>query len=267
MARFEVAEPGGSDMKKGGEPRVLLYDLETSPCIGFTWGKWEQDVIQFISERQIISASWKWLGEKRVHVLALPDFPGYKKNPKDNGALIKKLHELFEEADVTVGHNVIEFDDKVANTDFLLHGLKPPPPHKNVDTLRVLRSKFALSSNKLDDAGARLGLGRKVKHPGFDMWLGCLNGDPKSWAKLRKYNKGDVVLLEKLYLMIRPWMVNHPSMIPTDRSVMACPRCESKNLQSRGWSRTVSGDRQRFQCQDCGAWPSGVLVKKELRIR
>ena len=247
--------------------KILLYDLETSPYVGFTWGKWEQDVIQFVSERKIISFAWKWLGEKDIHVLALPDFPGYKKNPRNNKALIKKLHSLFESADATVGHNVIDFDDKVANTDFLFHGFNPPPPHKQIDTLRLLRSRFAMASNKLDDACSRLGLGRKVKHPGFDMWLGCLNGDPKSWALMRKYNKGDVALLEKLYLKIRPWMTNHPSMIPTDRAHYACPKCESPRLQGRGKEKTKLGSRQRFQCQDCGSWFYGVWFKNELRIR
>lgn len=254
-------------MKKGGKPRVLLYDLETSPYVGFTWGKWEQNVIQFVSERQIISFAWKWLGEKDVHVCSLPDFKGYKKDPKNNKELVRKLHSLFEEADINVGHNVVEFDDKVSNTDFLLHGLPPPPPHKCVDTLKVLRSKFAFSSNKLDDACGRLNLGRKVKHAGFEMWLGCLNGDPKSWAMLREYNKGDVLLLEKLYLKLRPWMTNHPSMIPTDRAIFSCPRCESKNLHCRGWVRTLPGDKQRLQCQDCGTWSTGVVVKREFRIR
>jgi hypothetical protein len=255
-------------MKKGGKPRILLYDLETSPYIGFTWGpKWEANIIEFIAERQIISIAWKFLGEKKVHVKALPDFPEYKTNPKSNKQLMQFIHELFEEADITVGHNVIDFDDKVANTDFLIHKLTPPPPHKRVDTLKILRAIFAFASNKLDDACVRLGIGKKVPHPGFKMWLGCLNGEAWAWALLKKYNRGDVILLEKLYLRLRPWAAQHPSMIPTDRAVFACPKCESSHLQGRGFIRTTTGERQRFQCQECGAWFTGVSVKKELRIR
>lgn len=255
-------------MEEGGNPRILLYDLETSPYVGITWGpKWEADIIEFVSERQIISFAWKWLGEKEVHVLALPDFPEYKRNPKSNKSLIKKLHELFELADVTVGHNVVDFDDKVSNTDFLLHKLPPPPPHKTVDTLRILRSRFAFASNKLDDACARLGIGHKVKHPGISMWLGCLDGDPECWAKMKEYNAGDIVLLEKLFLRLRPWATRYPHVIPTNRAFFACPRCKSKKMQGRGYSRTLAGDRKRYQCQSCGSWCTGVTVKKELRLR
>ena len=264
-----------TDLKQGesaaGRTRVLLYDLESAPYIGYTWGKWEQNVIQFIEERYIISFAYKWLGEKKVHVVSLPDFSGYKKDRKNNKALVQKLHDLLDQADIAVGHNVMDFDDKVANTDFLVHDMKPTLPHKCVDTLKILRSKFALSSNKLDDACARLKIGRKVKHPGFEMWLGCLAGDKKSWALMRKYNAMDVVLLEKLYLRIRAWHTGHPNMLPSSTALFACKTCKSTNLQGRGWTRTKLGEKQRFQCNDCGVWSTSTWVgkkeKKELRLR
>jgi hypothetical protein len=246
--------------------RVLLYDLETSPNLGYTWGKWEQDVIQFVEERKIISVAWKWLGNADVHVRALPDFPNYKKDPKDNKALVCHLHSLMEQADVTVGHNVIDFDDKISNMEFVRHGLKPAPPHKQVDTLKVARTYFAFNSNKLDDLGAVLGLGRKVKHPGIELWLGCLHGDLASWALMKKYNKGDVVLLEKIYLKFRPWMLKHPNLNPLDRAAFSCPYCRSARLTHRGWSITTGGRKQRFQCQECGKWAVASWVKKQLRI-
>lgn len=240
--------------------RVLLFDVETSPNIGYTWGKWEQNVIEFIKERQIICFSWKWLGEKKSKVLALPDFPGYKRDPDSNKALILALHKLFSRADIIVGHNIDKFDDRRANTDFFKHGLTPPPPHKTVDTLKVARSKFDLNSNKLNDLGAFLGVGQKVKHGGFVLWLGCMKGDPKAWALMKKYNRGDVDLLERVYLRERPWMTNHPALKP--RGDNSCPACQSKNIISRGSEMTRAGRVPRIQCNDCGKWSRVVLMKK-----
>lgn len=253
---------------------MLLYDLETSPFIGFSWAKWETDIIEFIAEKRIISFAWKWLGEKKTHVLAMPDFPGYKPgldsfmgSPKNNRALVVALHNLFGQADVTVGHNVIEFDDKTSNSDFLVHGLKPPPPHRTVDTLKVARSKFKFASNKLDDLGARLELGRKVKHPGFALWKGCLHGDKKAWDLMKKYNAGDVDLLEKVYHKLRPWMTSHPNMLDQARAELACPSCKGKKLKQSGVRLMVGGTRPRYQCLDCGKWSTGHVVKRGLRIR
>ncbi len=251
--------------------RVLLYDVESTPNLAWVWEKYEQDALgDFIRERQIISFAWKWLDEKEVHVLSLPDFPGYKRFPDDNRALITELHRIISEADVVIGHNVIDFDDRMANTDFIVHGLPPPPPHRRVDTLRLARSKFRFNSNKLGDLGARLGLGSKVKTGGFDLWAGCMRGDKSSWALMAQYNKGDVTLLEKIYLKLRPWMTLHPDMNAADRHV-GCPACKSVNQIRKGWSISNLGKTPRFKCADCGKWSRGALVKngvaKEMRYK
>lgn len=205
----------------------------------------------------------------------MPDFKGYKPgldafmgSPKNNRALVVELHKLFSQADVTVGHNVVAFDDKTSNADFLIHGLKPPPAHRTVDTLKVARSKFKFVSNKLDDLGARLELGRKVRHPGFSLWKGCLNGDPKSWALMKKYNAGDVDLLEKVYLKLRPWMTNHPNM-NQDEARYACPHCQGTKLRNQGKRMMAGGMKSRYQCQSdgCGKWSTGSVVKRQLRLK
>ena len=88
-----------------------------------------------------------------------------------------------------------------------------------------------------------------------------------------KYNLGDVdPLLENVYLKLRPWMQNHPSMNPPDKANFACPGCLGTNLVGRGFQFTAGGTRkQRYQCKACGKWALGSIVKKktgiELRIR
>lgn len=239
--------------------KILLYDLECSPNIVYTWGVWEQNVIKIIEPRQIISFAWKWLGEKKVHVLALPDFPGYAKNRKNNYLLIAALHRLISKADIAVGHNIDGFDDKRANTDFIKHQFQPPPPHKTVDTLKIAKRYFQFNRNSLGELGVFLDLGEKVKHWGFELWQRCLDGDPKAWILMKKYNKGDVGLLERIYYKLRPWILNHPAV--SKRGDVECPHCRSKNLQSRGVRITRQGEVPRYQCRNCGAWAAGMLVK------
>lgn len=244
--------------------KILLYDIETSPNIAYIWGKYEQNAVgDFLEERQIICIAWKWLGQKEVYALALPMFKDYKKNPKNNKSLVKKLHNMFNEADIVIGHNVDKFDDKMTNCEFILHGLKPPHPHKTIDTLKVARTKFRFNSNKLDDLGLRLGLGRKVKTGGFDLWLGCLRGNPKSWAKMIHYNKGDVKLLEKIYLILRPWMTNHPNVYALE-SGSGCPTCGAKQIKLKRdkWMIVGSGRQMRFRCLVCFSWCKGRYTKK-----
>jgi hypothetical protein len=255
-ARVETASP----------TKILLYDVESSPNLAWIWGKYEQDALgEFIKERQIISFAWQWLHEDKVNVLALPDFPGYKKDPEDNKALIAELHKVLSKADVVVGHNIDSFDDPMSNTDFIVHGLNPIPPHRTVDTLKFCRTKFRFNSNKLDDLGQRLGLGRKVKHWGFDLWARCMRGDMKAWALMKRYNVGDVKLLKKVYLKVRPWMKNHPNVCAPDK-FPGCPICRSGRLVSQGSRIRAWGRAHSFQCKDCGKWSTGTIVDGNWRF-
>ena len=251
--------------------KVFLFDVETSPNIGYTWGKWEQNVIKIIKHRQIFCFAWEWLGEvpkneERLGVLALPDFPGYKSNPDCNRLLIKRLHALISKADIVIAHNGTRFDDKRANSDFLKHGLTPPPPHKVIDTLAIARNRFDLNSNKLNDLGELLGVGRKMKHEGFELWEKCLAGDPKAWATMKAYNSQDVSLLKAVYLKLRPWMKNHPDMNAADGHT-GCPTCRSTNMVRQGWNINAHGKSLRFRCKDCGKCSSGKLIRNEIAFR
>jgi RNase_H superfamily len=248
-------------------PKVLFIDIETSPNIAYVWEKYEQDVLgDFIKERMIISFAWKWAGSPKVEARAIPDYYGYKANPSNNKKLIEFLHSLFSAADIIVAQNGDAFDIKMANAEFIQYGLTPPPPYKTVDTLKVARAKFRFNSNKLDDLGKRLGIGRKIHTGGFGLWVGCIQGKKKSWDKMVKYNKQDVVLLEKIYLKLRPWMTNHPNMNVFD-GIPACTVCKSTRLTRQGWCMTTMGRRRQYQCQNCGKWSTGKLEKSGLELR
>lgn len=242
-----------------GKTRILIYDVESSPNLAWIWNKYQQDAVgDFVKSRQIIAFAYKWLGEKEIRAYTLKDFPTYKNNPECNRMLIEKLHEVLSQADIVVAHNGIDFDNKMAYTDFIKHGMEPTPPFRTVDTLQFARSKFRFNSNKLDDLGALLNLGRKVETGGFRLWVDCMRGDAKAWEKMRKYNKHDVALLERVYLKLRPWMMRHPSVNIADGHD-GCPMCRSSKIIAKGFFLTNGGKRPRFKCKDCGKWFSGKL--------
>lgn len=224
--------------------KILLVDIETSPNLAYVWEKYEQDVLSFEKERELISFAYKWLG-KSVKVHCLGDC-----NAK---TLTGKLHTLFNKADVIITHNGDKFDIKMANSFFVHHNLLPPSPYKTIDTLKIARSKFRFNSNKLNDLGQYLNVGRKIETGGFKLWLECLRGNKRAWKKMKRYNKRDVDLLEKVYLRLRPWATNTPDINP---SGIICPTCGSAKVQKRGFNINKVFRSQRFQCMTCGHWSS-----------
>jgi hypothetical protein len=249
--------------------RIGLFDVECFPNLVYTWAYYEQNVIKIVRHRMICSFAWKWLGESKVKVLALPDFKTYRRNKFDNRELIEALYALMSEAAIVVGHNIDEFDDKRSRTEMIRRGILPPPPHKSIDTLKVARSKFDFNRNSLGELGEFLGVGAKVKHPGFQMWEDCMAGKPAAWRNMKRYNAGDVSpLLEQVYLRMRPWMTNHPDVNALDQ-FSGCPACKAPNKRLRlsGWAISGGGRRQRFVCKDCGKWSSGALQKGVWKFR
>lgn len=223
--------------------KTLLFDIETAPNVAYVWGKWEQNVIEFVKEWEILSFAYKWLGVGNTVCITRNDF-----RDKTDKTITKVLWSLLDEADVLVAHNGDQFDVKKVKAKFLEHGFCPPSPFKTIDTKKIAKSLFSFNSNSLDDLGKTLGVGRKVKHEGFSLWLKCMRGDNAAWKRMAQYNKQDVCLLEKVYLAMRAW--GNPAHIYRDS---ACPSCGSKDYQHRGRDVFLK-KKQRAHCNKCGRW-------------
>lgn len=204
----------------------------------------------------MLSYSAKWLTEKKIVTKTLPMFSVWKRSKTDDSALVQSLWYLFDEADIVIAHNGNSFDIKKMNALFAKHGLTPPSPYRSIDTKLEAKKYFRFDSNKLDDLGDYLGVGRKVKHEGIDLWFDCMSGNKTAWAKMAKYNEGDVALLERVYFKLLPWMNTHPNR-NAYRDVNCCPKCGSGKIHARGFTYAQTGRRQRYQCQNCGGWSAG----------
>jgi hypothetical protein len=152
-----------------------------------------------------------------------------------------------------------------------MHGIKPPAPYKQVDTVKVARKEFNFPSNSLEYLSNVLDLQNKKgghkKFPGFELWLGVLRNDPDAWAEMKEYNVIDILTLEELYLKFLPFMRFHPNVgVYADDPDPVCPKCGGVHITYRGYAHTNVGRYHRFQCGDCGGWGRtrySVFTKEE----
>lgn len=234
-----------------------MLDIETAPHLAAVWGLYDQNVAtnQIIKPGYTLCWAAKWHGEKEIHFDSI--LSGHRK-------MVRGIHKLMNEADAICHYNGTKFDIPTLNKEFLLLGMNPPAPSAQVDLLRVARSRFRLASNKLDYVAGALGLGHKEKHKGFDLWLECMAKDPTAWQTMESYNKQDVVLLEKVYTRLLPWIKNHPNRSVYEGAA-CCPNCGSEKAQARGFAIARTVRYHRFQCQDCGTWfrkPHGEVTRE-----
>lgn len=239
------------------KPKILLFDVETAPILGYVWGIWEQNVglNQIKQDWHLLSWSAKWLGDAPNKVMYKDQ--RHAKDITDDKALLQGIWELLNEADVVITQNGKAFDSKKLNARFLINGMKPPSPYKHIDTRQLARKHFAFTSNKLEYLTDKLCKKyKKIKHEkfgGFELWRECLKGNLEAWKEMEKYNKYDVLSLEELYYVLAPWQTAVDFNLYTKTAEYRC-NCGSAALQRRGFNMTTSGKFQRYQCRDCGAW-------------
>lgn len=238
--------------------KILFLDIETSPNLAYVWGLWQQNVAinQMVNSTEVICFGARWYGQRKVHFSSV--------HHDGKAEMLKAIHELLDEADAVVGWNSAAFDMKHLRREFIENGMLPPSPTKDIDLMKVARQQFKFPSNKLDYVAQKLGVGQKVKHSGFDLWVNCMAGDEKAWREMKKYQIQDVDLLVDLYEKFMPWIKNHPAHI---NETIACVNCNSNHIQSRGLARTTTGVYQRYQCQGCGRWMRGTKALLTSKIR
>lgn len=230
-------------------PKILLLDIETAPGTAYVWNLFDETVPleRLITPGRMLCWAAKWYrGDWHV-----ADERGNRK------AMLKSLHALLSEADAVVTYNGDKFDLPKINGEFMAAGLNPVPPVPSIDLYKTAK-KFGYQSSKLQFVATHLGIGQKAETGGFKLWRDVMDGDEKAWAKMLRYNKQDVALLEKLYTKLRPYIKTHPRLHASNG---CCPACGSAKVQKRGNRRTKAFFVERLHCQGCGSWFDGRRFK------
>ena len=246
--------------------KILYLDVETAPDIAYVWGVYQTNAIDIKEHWQILTFAWRWGPRGKTQVLGIDDTPRRPKRKVEAGDdwwLMSQLHKLLEEAEIVVAHNGRAFDTRKITARFIALGMKPPSPYKVVDTKNEAARVAAFSSNRLDWLGSQLGLGRKIAHEGFGMWVGCMANEPKAWARMKKYNKHDITLLVKLHERMAPWIRQPNAALYTQGDRCVNPLCGKKKLHvfpKLYFARTRA--YKRAQCEACGKWARQVQAIK-----
>jgi len=246
-------------MKKTKEPRIIFFDIETTPMKTF---RFQYDRNPYINHNDIIEdwyivcAAWQVLGEKKVHSVAITKLG-------DDKQVVKALRDALATADVIMGHCIDRFDIRNLQARMVYHRITPLPNIPTLDTLKMARKIGGFTSNKLDYLAKKLLGAGKIKTDG-DLWRQVTSGSKKALKDMVEYNKVDVIRNVEVYNVLRPYMPNHPHI-----GVMkglgkneSCPNCGSLELKKNGIRPTKGGIlKQEVQCKKCGSYHRIPVVK------
>lgn len=245
---------------------MLVWDIESS-SIDILHRQYDLTVNtkrfrpeEIVRDWNIFSIAWKFIGSDTVNCLSVSS-----KNPTSDYYVVKQFHDVLMEADILIGHNSDAFDLKKYNARAIYHGLAPIPKKQQIDTLKEARKYFKFTSNKLSYLANYLGIDSKDESPD---WNKILDGDIDELARMREYNKKDVIVTEQLYHKLTSWMKTHPNVslyTPVKdiegKKLLSCPACNSMNYKKDGFNYGKSTKTQRYKCLDCRSLFSGEKIK------
>jgi len=239
--------------------KILFLDIETAPNVVHVWGLWKQDV----SIKQVLNSSYtlcwaaKWLDSDEVLFHSVHN--GSRRR------MIQAVYALINEADAVVHFNGTRFDMPTLNKEFVSLGIRPPAPYRNIDLYAVCKKEFRFPSFKLDYILQELNIGEKVPHKGHRLWIECMGGrgisretSAQAWTTMQEYNIADVLLTEKLYYAVLPWIQAHPNYNAyNDDGRPVCANCGSSRVHRKAMYYGPTFKYKRYRCYDCGKWLRG----------
>lgn len=233
-------------------PKILVYDIETSPIIAQVWSIWDQNVglNQIQKDWEVLSWGAKWYNPKSSTVMY------QSQENQTEKQVLQGIWKLLDECDVVLTQNGKGFDQRKLNARFVIHGMKPPSSYRHIDMLLVARKQFGFTSHKLEYMADKINKKyKKLKHkefPGHELWVQCLKGNKKAWKAMKTYNQYDVLSLEELYSRLCPWDSTINRAVYGETGLPVCA-CGSKQFQKNGYTYSSVGKYQRYTCSSCGS--------------
>lgn len=257
------------------KPKILWYDLETSPLQAWVWGCGKQYVghkqlVKQMSRYGIICVTYCWNDGKSAKSI---DW-GYEE--QNTAKLVAEFDQIIKQADVVIGKNSDRFDNKMLNAQRMLHGLPGMPAWtKYTDDLeKQMRKHFRLPSHALDYISAQLGYGGKIKME-FQDWIDIVEKNPngkKAFDKMIKYGKKDVADTRALWLQLEEHFEPkfNVGLWKHKGNYIACKRCGSTAVKRNGYDIPKSTGLARyceFTCLSCGKYAGRIALDRDDQIR
>jgi len=242
-------------------PRILLPDVEVAFKLGYFYNQWNTNIPahRIKQDSFLISAAWKWYGQKTIHSVSVLDDPtAFKTDFKNDRVVANALYEAYEEADAVVYFNGINFDDREINTALIRNRIPPKKTVVKIDPYKIARSHFRFSGgNSLKNLCVQLKLKSKKADIDDETWIAAAEGCPVAIKKVVSYNRHDIEPMSEAWDLLKPYApaalnMNHFVKDSNGLPVHVCPSCGSANFTKRGKQYNKVMVKQTYHCQDCG---------------
>lgn len=226
--------------------KIMIYDIETSRTEAkvFWTGKTFISHNQLKGEPKIISVSWKWLGDDTVHHLH------WDLEKNCDKQLLTDFVPEYNKADLVVGYNNNNFDNRWVNARAMKYGLPINVFVKSYDLMKKLKKYVRIPSYAMAYVAPYFGCTLKLSHEGIIMWDkiedGTMEEKLEYIQKMLDYNIGDIITTEEIFLKLRKYLGTeiNMNMLQGGTDKWRCPWTGSEEVQLDRVTSTKAGTMQ-----------------------
>jgi len=147
-------------------------------------------------------------GKKPIKLINESLFKSPGKGRESDKDILVRARDILEEFDVVVSYygGPYRFDLPMLNTRLLLYGEKPLSAKFHLDLYPIVKRNLRFRRRNLAIVAKFFGFEDKTTINPNDWVKAAMDGDKKALNTIWIHNKGDVILLEKLYPLLAPFV-------------------------------------------------------------
>ena len=245
------------------KPKILFFDIETSPLQAWIWSQGQQYVnhkqlVKGHSRWGIICICYAWNDGKPAKSI---DW-GWEE--QDTGKVIQEFDEVVKTADLIIGKNSKRFDVPMINAARMFAGLPGLPQWAlaHDDLEQQMRKYFRVPSQSLDYYSKELGIGGKDKMEMQD-WIDIVEkNDERKLTKMIKYCKKDITDTRTLWNKLSEHFDSSFNLARFSGERLACKHANCGSLDLIKFGTKCSGGKkyQMYSCKSCGRYAGKTLI-------
>lgn len=159
----------------------------------------------------LLTACIKPYGQESI-VFRADDYPSWSTDRDNDKAITVAIANELRKHAIVVGHYSQRFDIPFFRAKMLKHGVEPLPQMFGIDTWRIAKNNFKVSSRRLENLSTYFDLG--LKHPVTGrLWMkAAYSGSREAMDEIVEHNIQDVELLEQLTCISFPYLKSIPKL-------------------------------------------------------
>lgn len=159
----------------------------------------------------LLTACIKPFGQP-VKIFRADNYPEWKTDRANDAKITCDIADELRKHAIVIGHYSQKFDVPFLRAKMAKHQLEPLPQMFGIDTWRIAKNNFKVTSRRLRNLVHFFDLGDKDSVEG-GLWMdAAYNGDIDAMNKIVEHNVRDVEILEKLAAISFPYLKSIPKL-------------------------------------------------------